>query len=1027
MTSSSTTTSASRPRLGQEGELLGGKFKLLSVVGAGGFGEVWRAQEEHDGRAVAECAVKIVSLAGQADDATGASGRVHQWVEEVAALRNVKCDAIPRMFGADHLRERKQAYIAMELLDGPTLSQRIKRGPIPWRRALAIASGIATALDTAHSLSPPFVHCDLKPQNVFLTTSGRVCVIDWGIAKLQGAQPAMPSVRLVDSGTSAEETGTMSMTAGELAGGSGPMPPSIRTAAGTPGYIAPEVYGGADATPAADRYALGVVLYGMITGRLPYAGTDSAHGRASASSPEERERARKSVLVATTQGDIDPVEHVMPSLPHGVAALVGKLLSLDPEARGRGSIFEAIAHASRFPYGVPDPPYAGLEAFDVTRAGLLFGRRAHVDAIVERLKTERALLLRGPSGCGKSSLAVAGVAARLDELMLGGVDGWETVVVRARDGARLEVVAGEGDGRKELGTVVVVDQLEELLALPDGERALIIRGVGALARRAGAVRIGDRTVGADDEVRVIATVRDDDEYKILRIDELRAVFDKHREYVVGIDAGAARELVEEPAKAAGGRLEDVTVVESEVRKELVEQATMLPMVEFALTEWWRSRSESGLLTTEAWRELGGVQGALSSVADRVHDESKASDRAAMKAVFQRLFRGDRRVPLADEQCDPGWRDVLTRLLAHRLVRVSEGKDGKRWYEATHEALARQWPLLQSWLSETAADDALVDELELAAKLWRKQGSPSRVELESHKLTRARQMSEQLDTRTRDYVRAAEDHAQELVRQARRRRRTKWLTWGTAGALLAIAAVVYIAMIQVEKERTAAALGNEAEARAKAERLTGIAVAAGASAQSAAETATQAEKRAKDGEEQRERELTALRKLVSEALKDRSFARLKKAQKEVSAKRDDSRSPDATPRRTVGLGDPPDIGPAIPKAITAPTVAGNVGNAAEVVASLQPEFRRCYSAGLKTDAGMQGGVRLTGRVGPRGDVLSVSASPSGSITSGVAACVASVLRGARFSAPAGGAATIVVPITFVRVKASGEAVVNPKAN
>jgi hypothetical protein len=285
---------------------------------------------------------------------------------------------------------------------------------------------------------------------------------------------------------------------------------------------------------------------------------------------------------------------------------------------------------------VPEPPYAGLEAFDAARSGLLFGRRAHVDALVERLRSERVLLLRGPSGCGKSSLAVAGVAARVDELMLDGTDGWRTLVVRPStpDALVLGEPTSEPIAPSRLGTVVVVDQLEETLGLDEQARSAFAAALEVLASGSAPVSIAGELIEPSDQVRVLATVRDDLEWQVVRMGGLRQVFDRHREYVVGIDAAAAREIVEQPAKAAGAAVENIEVVAAEVREQLANQATILPMVQFALTEWWRRRdcdSSPPLLTTAEWKAIGGVRGALAHVAEGFYERLEPAERDAATA------------------------------------------------------------------------------------------------------------------------------------------------------------------------------------------------------------------------------------------------------------------------------------------------------------------------------------------------------------------------------------------------------------
>ena len=124
----------------------------------------------------------------------------------------------------------------------------------------------------------------------------------------------------------------------------------------------------------------------------------------------------------------------------------------------------------------------------------------------------------------------------------------------------------------------------------------------------------------------------------------------------------------------------------------------------------------------------------------------------------------------------------------------------------------------------------------------------------------------------------------------------------------------------------------------------------------------------------------------------------------------------------GGGGPTTAGPATkvagPKPIvgaSASVAGGSVNNAARTVAGMRAGFRRCYTQGLNSNPGMSGSVRVTARIGPGGEVQSVSASPSGTISSGVANCIASRVRSAQFDPPEGGAATIVIPVTLVQQK------------
>src|ERR1700689_2152197 len=139
-------------------------------------------------------------------------------------------------------------YLVMELIEGPTLAERIAQGPIPLEEALAIAKQIAAALEAAHE--KPIVHRDLKPANVKIKPDGQIKVLDFGLAK---------------SGGVAEVTSDS--------------PPLLTVAGmilGTAGYMAPEQAKGKVADKRADIWAFGVVLYEMLTGKRLYEGETTA-------------------------------------------------------------------------------------------------------------------------------------------------------------------------------------------------------------------------------------------------------------------------------------------------------------------------------------------------------------------------------------------------------------------------------------------------------------------------------------------------------------------------------------------------------------------------------------------------------------------------------------------------------------------------------------------------------------------------------------------------------------------------------
>ncbi|MCB9560652.1 MAG: serine/threonine protein kinase [Kofleriaceae bacterium] len=239
------------PRRGVPGSLIDGRYRLESLVGAGGFGEVWRATHLVDGSDVRTVAIKLLDPPGAGGDAG--------WLDEVRAVRDVACDAISTIFDVGVARDGTAAFIAMELLEGETLDARLEHGPVPWRRALAIGREVARALAACHRVG--VVHCDLKPQNVFLCGSGRVCVLDFGIAALGGRAASPQPGR---AGAGADPVGDTrplgAVAAGDTRGGRARQPRSRagrarrhRRGAGGPDAVGVDV--GPGARRGRDRHA----------------------------------------------------------------------------------------------------------------------------------------------------------------------------------------------------------------------------------------------------------------------------------------------------------------------------------------------------------------------------------------------------------------------------------------------------------------------------------------------------------------------------------------------------------------------------------------------------------------------------------------------------------------------------------------------------------------------------------------------------------------------------------------------------
>jgi len=220
-----------------------GPFEILSPLGAGGMGEVYRARDSRLGR---EVAIKVLPAAFSQD-----ADRLRRFEQEARAAGMLNHPNILTIFEIG--THEGSPYIVSELLAGEELRAQLNGGALPVRRAVDYAQQTACGLQAAHEKG--ITHRDLKPENLFITTDGRVKILDFGLAKLK-RQP-------VHAGVDSEAPTAL------------PPQTDPGTVMGTVGYMAPEQVNGQDADHRADIFALGVVLYEMLAGRRAFDGASS--------------------------------------------------------------------------------------------------------------------------------------------------------------------------------------------------------------------------------------------------------------------------------------------------------------------------------------------------------------------------------------------------------------------------------------------------------------------------------------------------------------------------------------------------------------------------------------------------------------------------------------------------------------------------------------------------------------------------------------------------------------------------------
>ena len=269
-----------------------GPYEILSPLGAGGMGEVYRARDTRLDRIVA---VKILPTHLSSD-----SEFKQRFEREARTVSSLNHPHICQLF--DVGREGGTDYLVMEFLDGETLAERVRRGPMPLSELLKVGIDVADALAVAHRAG--IVHRDLKPGNVILTKAGAK-LMDFGLAK-----PAFAGA--TGSASAPLLSGARTM--------SGPSPVSPLTTAGaivgTIQYMSPEQIEGKEADARSDIFALGAVFYEMVTGKRAFEG-----------------KSQLTVASAILEKDPEPISTLRPNVSPALVHVIDGCLNKDPDQR----------------------------------------------------------------------------------------------------------------------------------------------------------------------------------------------------------------------------------------------------------------------------------------------------------------------------------------------------------------------------------------------------------------------------------------------------------------------------------------------------------------------------------------------------------------------------------------------------------------------------------------------------------------------------------------------------------------------
>jgi serine/threonine protein kinase len=290
-----------------------GAFQITGLLGVGGMGEVYRARDTKLNRDVA---IKILPPEFASDP-----DRLARFKREAQVLASLNHQNIGGIYGVED--SGSVHALVLELVDGPTLADRIERGRLPVDESLAIARQIADALEAAHEQG--IIHRDLKPANIKVRDDGTVKVLDFGLAKVAEApSPRAPETRAAGLSRSPTIT-TPAMTAAGMI-------------LGTAAYMSPEQAKGRPADRRSDIWAFGCVLYEMLAGRRPFEGEDISDTLAA---------------ILKTDADLSALPSATPVV---IRRLVGRCLHKDRKSRiaDIADVRYELAHASDpVPVGVP--------------------------------------------------------------------------------------------------------------------------------------------------------------------------------------------------------------------------------------------------------------------------------------------------------------------------------------------------------------------------------------------------------------------------------------------------------------------------------------------------------------------------------------------------------------------------------------------------------------------------------------------------------------------------------------------------
>lgn len=697
-----------------------GKYQILNQIGSGGMARVYKAYQPGLNRFVA---IKVLH-----DHLIAEENFLARFEQEATIIAHLRHPNILQVF--DFEQQDGLYYMVMEYIEGPTLRQELDERrktnpdspPFTLNEAAVLLTALADALDYAHTRG--MIHRDVKPGNVMFTADGQILLTDFGLSRIMGE-------------------GVRHTQAGGIAG--------------TPGYMSPEQCRGEQVDGRSDIYALAVIAYELLTGRIPF--EDEAvvtvilkhltepFPRLPYQSPVVNRIIQKA-SDKSPAGRYQTAAEMAASL-RGAAGLPESFTpSVQLTANAHTSQSELIA-TGRSPStdltSLPNP-YRGLYAFREEDSRFFFGRELFTTRLFKILQERAMVAVIGPSGSGKSSVVFAGLIPTLR-------NSGQWLIVHSRPGrspfyslatSLLPLLESPPNGHSETDQLIETQKLAAALQSNQVTLADVIQRI--LARHSEA----NQFLLVADQFEELFTLCNDPQqqkdypntlFEAVKVGgnhfslaiTLRADFVSqalaHRPFADALQDSDVKlgpmtrnelaQAIEYPARLFAVTFEAGLV--DRILDDVGREPGNLPLLEFALTLLWERRT-GRRLTHTAYETIGRVEGALAQYADKVYDNLKEQEQEQARRIFTQMVRpgegteDTRRVARRSELDPKDW-SLANQLADARLVVTGQDPEGHETVEVVHEALIRGWGQLREWINADRTFRTWQERLRTALRQW----------------------------------------------------------------------------------------------------------------------------------------------------------------------------------------------------------------------------------------------------------------------------------------------------------------------